>query len=215
MKSSAVTILAWSLAALLTTHYFNDAAWGEAIPAFSPDRTLLATGHADGTVKLWKVTTGAEVVTLYRPLGPDRLAVSALVWEPVMVFSPNGKLLATIRGDEPIVLWAMPAGKEVATLRGGDVGAVMKFSSDSKTLVALSHEEKTSGRNTLAVWDVGTAGEKWRTRNRNKVEFRAVAFSQDGRTLTALDSMNTVTVWDLESGKQQSSRTLGAVADGK
>lgn len=215
MKTSAVTFLAWSFTSLLTTPYFNDAAWSEAIPAFSPDRTLVATGHKDGTVKLWKVTTGAAEVTLYRPLGPDRLAVSALVWEPVMVFSPNGKLLATTRGDEPIILWAMPVGKEVASLRDGGVGGVLKFSSDSKALVALSHEDKTSGLNTLAVWDVASAREKWRTRNRKKVEFREVAFSQDGRTLAALDSGNTVTVWDFESGKQQSSRTLGAVAGGK
>ncbi len=119
MRTSAGTILVWSLISLLTIPYFIGAAWSESTPTFSPDRTLLATGHKDGTVKLWKVATGAEEVTLYKPLDPDFFAVSALVWDPLMAFSPNGRFLATKRGDEPIFLWAMPTGKELVSLRGG------------------------------------------------------------------------------------------------
>jgi len=215
VNTTAGTIPVWSFTALLATLCLVGAAWSEPISTFSPDRTLLATGHKDGTVKLWKVTTDAEQVTLYKPLDPDFSAMSALVWDPVMVFSPNGKLLATKRGDEPIILWAMPVGKEVVSLRGGGVGGVMKFSPDSKALVALSHEDKASGENTLVVWDVSTGKEKWRIRNSKKVEFREVAFSPDGKTLAALDGRNTVTVWDLQSGKQQSSLTLGAASGGK
>src|SRR5262245_2653706 len=66
--------------------------------AFSPRRTLLATGGGDGTVRLWNPATG-------RPVGAPLPATSAQANVYGVAFSPDGTLLATAGGDGTVRLW--------------------------------------------------------------------------------------------------------------
>ena len=71
---------------------------------FSPDGTLLATGHAGGSVLLW------EVLSL-RYLRQQKSATAGIS-RPT--FSPDGRLLASIsqkNGD--VVIWDISTGKEL------------------------------------------------------------------------------------------------------
>jgi eukaryotic-like serine/threonine-protein kinase len=61
------------------------------ILAFSPDGNTLASACGDGTVKLWDVPTGEDLLTLEAHTGP--------AW--VLRFSPDGKALATIGRTGP------------------------------------------------------------------------------------------------------------------
>jgi WD40 repeat protein len=63
--------------------------------AFSPDGRLLATAGDDGVVRLWSVTSGAELRHVGSSL--DRLVGVA--------FSPDGKMLAATGYDNDIRLW--------------------------------------------------------------------------------------------------------------
>jgi WD40 repeat protein len=67
--------------------------------AFSPDGTLLASGHVDGSAHLWDMTKGEAVPVKLRHDG----AVAALA------FSPDGATLATGSQDSNLRLWDVGA----------------------------------------------------------------------------------------------------------
>ncbi|MFN8633025.1 MAG: serine/threonine-protein kinase [Chloroflexota bacterium] len=65
--------------------------------AFSPDGQLVAAGVADSTVRLWRVSDGAQIESL---LGHG-LRVNGVA------FSPDGRTLASASSDRTIVLWRL------------------------------------------------------------------------------------------------------------
>ena len=63
--------------------------------AFSPDGTRLVSGSNDTTIRLWDITTGEELITLF---GHD-------AWVNSVSFSSDGTCLASASGDSTIRLW--------------------------------------------------------------------------------------------------------------
>ncbi|MCA0456465.1 MAG: WD40 repeat domain-containing protein [Chloroflexi bacterium] len=67
--------------------------------ALSPDGTVLAAGYQDGTVRLWNVETGDQLIVLK---GHKDRVVS-------LAFSPDGTLLASGGTDGTVRLWGVTA----------------------------------------------------------------------------------------------------------
>jgi WD40 repeat protein len=65
--------------------------------AFSPDGTRIATGEADGTVRLWDAATGEQSMVL---TGHTAMVVD-------VAFSPDGSRLASVGLDGAMRVWAL------------------------------------------------------------------------------------------------------------
>ena len=119
-------------------------AQGLSLLAWSRDCEQLAVAGADGTVTVWTIPTGKEVVTLYGPKGP----VFAVAW------SPDGRRLAAASGDSNIVLWDPLVAQEVLTLHYTPPSVTLwrslAWSLDGRRL-ALATAEMSKG--SVTIWE--------------------------------------------------------------
>ena len=135
-------------------------------------------------------------------LSHDEFATLKEHEDPVrsVVFSPNGKMLASASLDRTIKLWDIGAKRILATLTGheGFVRSVA-FSPDGKTLASASDDK------TIKLWDTGTK-QPIATLTGHKSSVWLVAFSPDGKTLASASDDNTIKLWD--TGAKQTVATL-------
>ncbi len=164
---SESVICAWDSATGRPVRRFHPAPTPYGHIALSPDGELAATVGPDGYVALWSVATGKELRRLEGAGDGD------VTW---LVFSPDGRLLATSKGfGKHIRLWSVPAGREMPGLRGR-VFVPLAFSADGKLLAAQNFDGK------ISVNDVGSERELF-CLERSKSEFAYFSFAPDGRTL--------------------------------
>jgi WD40 repeat protein len=164
----------------------------------SADGRLLAAADGDGSVGLWEL-----------PAHRLRHRFQAGDWILHQIaFSPDGKRLATATGDGPIRLWDTKEGREVGTLLldrpKGSVSSCLTFSPDGKFIVsAYSSGEQTGGPRGLHVLDVVTGKEIQHLRINDAIInwFVAIAFSAEGRCLTATTLDGETYRWREANGK--------------
>ena len=154
--------------------------------AFSADNKLVATISADGTTRVWKITTGKEAFKLASNAGPGSCA-----------FSPDGKLLAVLFGEGDLCLIETLTGTERCRLRLGRSGSlnVVAFSPDSR-LLALS-----CGDEVIRLCDV-VQGKALRGLVGHQDAVSALAFAPGGKVLGSGDDGGTIRLWKIDSGEE-------------
>jgi WD40 repeat protein len=158
---------------------------------------------------LWDLATG-QLRTDLRCNSKDRHGNAQDV-----VFSPDGKTLATADGhDHTVTLWDLAAGKERATLKGDErfvVGSVT-FSPDGNRCASVGLTQLGMQIFGVEIWDVASG--KVRVWDRDSLKLPAAptsaqlemiagfAFTPDGSTFALYDWANPrrVTLWDSTSG---------------
>lgn len=160
--------------------------------AFRPGTATLATGHMQGTVRLWNVREPA------RPYELAKLRVKA-AYVDALAFSPDGTTLAVADHAGHVDLWDftatnVPAVAPARTLTGGRA-SYLAFSPDGRVLAA----------NTLlsvALWDTGDlspapAASLARGSGVNTGLARAVAFHPRLPVLACGDAQGAVSLWEV------------------
>gem|GEM_PF-2297488 len=166
--------------------------------ALSPDKRTLAFGVSNSktininelwvepgseTIKLWDLETVREICTL---TGHSELV-------DCVVFSPDGRTIASGSRDQTIKLWEVETGREICTLTGHSTWVYsIAFSPDGRTIASGSW-----GR-IIKLWDVLTGKEICTLGHSGPV--KSITFSLDGRTLAAGDRYGNIKIWRRREG---------------
>ena len=157
---------------------------------------LLASGAADGTVKLWNVVTQTNVATLEgHAVGGTSVA-----------FSPDGTILAAGASDGIVKLWDVVTHQNTATFEGYDaatVAAIVAAEGQRYWFTPVSFVSNTTlaagSGDRIKLWDVAT--------EENIATFEvpgdlviSMSCSPDGTTLAAGTYNSIIKLWDVATG---------------
>ncbi len=156
--------------------------------AFAPDGRRIATGTADGKLRMWDADTGRELVVLS---GHEENT-----W--AIAFSPHGQRLVTGGGYRTAKLWDVTPRheRELTTFIGhaNEVRSVA-FSPDGKRLATSSFDYK------VKVWNVQSGRELLNIQGHGGIN--AVKFSSDGQLLATGHSYEpAIELWDASTGQK-------------
>jgi WD40 repeat protein len=163
--------------------------------AFSPDGKLLAA-PTGSSVQLWDVDKRRVVAKLEHPFREDSPYVKGVT---AVVFSPDGKRLASVASNATVQIWDVATGKKAAAFKGFWPAA---FSPDGKTLAVG-----------LKLWDLSTTKPKPALKGLDADEramVNAVVFSPDGKTLAVggggvatngQPGLGWVRLWEVATGR--------------
>jgi WD40 repeat protein len=157
--------------------------WSTAM-AFGPGG-LLATGHDDGSVRLWDW----DDQKLLRKFDAHHLPVSALS------FSVDGKRLATASEDRTIRFWDVDSARPAGELIGHtDRIPALAWHPDGKRFYSAGWDT------TARVWDVAS-GAPIILLNSHAAQVHAMALSPDGGLLACADSAFAVHLWETAANR--------------
>ena len=138
-------------------------------------------------MRLWDIAGGKQI-RHFTP--PDYSGVYSLV------FSSDGKTLASAGISGTVRLWDPASGKEIRQFQGhqGTVFAVA-FSPDGTTLASAAEDK------TVRLWDVGS-GKEIRQLLGHPGWVGSVRYSPDGRILVSAGDDGMVRLWEAATGKE-------------
>ncbi len=149
--------------------------------AFSPDGTLLASGHPGGGLTVWNRINGSIVTNTVVFAHED--------YGPYVDFSGDGRFLASAGGGPIGKIWeVMPSGLKLHRALRGDLAwfGPLRFLPDGRRAISMSDRG-------LKLWDTETGLEVGTLYGHRFVN--QVAFSHDGNTMYSLGDDGHVRTW--------------------
>ncbi|MFI9583955.1 helix-turn-helix domain-containing protein [Streptomyces sp. NPDC052236] len=154
---------------------------------FSPDGARLAIVGENGSVRIWRLSTGV-LHTAHTGHGQSVRAVA---------FTPDGRTLAVVdigAGGEQVTLLDAATGRAQRTIKPGARSPLsLAFSPDGHTLATAS-----GSNGVVKTWDARTG--QLQDSFSVSGQVASLAFSSDGRTLAA-SSVRGVQLWDLATSQ--------------
>ena len=158
--------------------------------SLSPDgKYLAACGNQN--VSLWDTSSWREMWRIN----------TGFVYR--VVFSPDGKRLATTGRDQFARLWDVATGSEITRFRHDDTVTALCFSPDGRSLATAGYES------CCRIWDLETGttrarcvGHVPKTKDGVNLIVESLAFSPTGNLLATGAYDQTVRIWSPTSGEQ-------------
>jgi len=165
------------------------------VMALSPVKDVLATGSADGAIRLWDLQAHTRVAVLrsemHQRTGHDARPLA-------LAFSPDGALLAAGHVDGAIHIWDLARNEELpARCRHEGIVSCLAFSPDGAALASGGADS------VVKVWEVETArkGEARRRIVRQPAPVNALTYAGGGRWMLTGHSNKLLRLLDAESGR--------------
>ena len=165
------------------------------VVALSPVKDVLATGGADGAIRLWDLRAHTRLAVLrsemHQRTGHDARPLA-------LAFSPDGALLAAGHVDGAIHVWDLNQNAELpARPRHEGIVACLAFSPDGAELASGGMDS------VVKVWEVETArrGEARRRIVRQPAPVNALVYAGGGSWLLTGHSNKLLRLLDAQSGR--------------
>ena len=158
--------------------------------SYSPDGTRLASCSRDGTVRVWDLGNGREVVNYKGHLDkPGAKPEDTNVFRVAGVsFSPDGKSVASCGGNE-IHVWDAKTGETKHTLKGHKkLVRAVAFGADPNTVVSGSDDQ------TVIVWDVAKEKPVYTSPEQSQ-RVEGVAVGSKGRIVASVNASGEMFVY--------------------
>ena len=142
----------------------------------------VATGSADGTVRLWNSSTGA-------PIGQQMKGAGYVT---TMAFSSDGHVLAVGCSCSSVQLWDTGTFQSVGDpMHMDSVPRTAAFSPDGRTFAAGGDD------GTIRLWNVGDQTQLGAPLSGHKLAVGSLYFSPDGTRLLSASDDDTVRIWPI------------------
>lgn len=153
--------------------------------AFSPDKSILASGGKDNFVILWDTKTWKEL----KRFSSHEENVTAVA------FSPDGKMLASGDKNKRVLVWDVATGRNTTTLKVGGEVNVVAFSPDGRTIATVGESS------VVLLWDAAS-GKEVKELKGHSGDVRTIAFSHDGKFIASGGEDDNVIIWDAATLKE-------------
>jgi WD40 repeat protein len=171
--------------------------------ALNADWSQLVTGLTDGTVKIWNLQTGQELLSF---TGHSNIVGHNSPFIESVALSPDGTHLATGSDDGTAKLWSLApssAGDAVTSQLLYTVTAnnrainIVAFSPDGKRVATGNG----TGESQIRIWDVATGQLLSQMYGGHTSSIYSLAFNADWTRLASGSRDNTAIIWDVATGQ--------------
>jgi len=179
--------------------------------AFRDDGKALVSGSDDRSIRIWNVEKGVEEQIVNAAQLVNKGQLPQVIYSAV--YSPNGKLIASVNGEGLLQVWKpdQPAPQQKLVLgsvaHNNAPAFQVVFSPDMKSIFTCGGDKLARQHGGTDPEGVNISGTGVRQKNFDNTlgghsdSVYALALSPDGKTLVTGSKDKTVRIWDLNTSK--------------